>query len=90
MANESSVLTVTAGATTKKATGAAALVSESGRPMLPNFTGAATTRDAVRAEVGAGVPIGSNYCSTAGKLYIKVANAGATADWQKVTATAAD
>jgi hypothetical protein len=28
--------------------------------------------------------------AASGKLYLKVANADATADWQKVTATAAD
>lgn len=90
MANESSVLKVVAAATTKKVTGTIALVSEAGRPLLPALTGAATTRDTVRAEVGAGVPIGALYSSSAGKLYLKVADAGATADWQKVTATAAD
>lgn len=90
MANESSVLKVVAASNTKRVTGTVSLVSESGRPMHPALTGAATTRDTVRAEVGAGVPIGALYSSTAGKLYLKVADAGETADWQKVTATAAD
>ena len=54
------------------------------------YTGAQTTRDTVRTEVGTGGAIGSIYLSTAGKIYLKVANANATADWQKVTATAAD
>jgi hypothetical protein len=52
--------------------------------------GASTTRDTVRADAGTDYAIGSIYLSTAGKMYLKVANAGATTDWQKVTATAAD
>ena len=52
--------------------------------------GAKTTRDGVRGECGSDYAIGSIYLSTAGKIYLKVANGGATTDWQKVTATAAD
>jgi hypothetical protein len=55
--------------------------------------GAQTTRDTVRAEVDGGPAtggIGSLYLSTAGKVYVKVAAADATADWEKVTTTAAD
>lgn len=59
------------------------------------FTGAATTRAALRAEVDAkispaNVAIGSPYFSTAGKMYLKVANAGADTDWERVTTSAAD
>lgn len=54
------------------------------------YAGAQVTRDTVRAEVGTAGGIGSIYCSTGGKVYIKVANADATADWQLVTASAAD
>lgn len=58
--------------------------------LAPNYTGSASTRAAVRAQVGATPTVGSVYRSTAGKLYVKVANAGADTDWQKVTTTAAD
>ncbi len=59
------------------------------------FTGSATTRAALRAEVDAkiapaNVAIGSPYFSTAGKMYLKVANAGADTDWERVTTSAAD
>lgn len=54
------------------------------------YTGAQTTRDTVRAEVGLGGAIGSTYFSTAGKIYLKVANADATTDWERVTTSAAD
>jgi hypothetical protein len=54
------------------------------------YAGAQTTRAAVLAEVGAGGAIGSTYYSTAGKQYVKVANAGANTDWERVTTTAAD
>ena len=57
----------------------------------PVVTGwALTTRDTVRAACGSEYAIGSIYLSTAWKIYLKVANAGATTDWQLVTATAAD
>jgi hypothetical protein len=52
--------------------------------------GTQTTRALVRAEVGDVPAIGSLYLSTAGKLYLKVANAAADTDWQRVTTTAAD
>lgn len=101
MANESSVLKVTAGKTTKKVTGTVSLLNDSGLPLFGSanlvvagttniYTGSQTTRDTVRSEVGTSAAIGSLYLSTAGKIYLKVANADATADWQKVTATAAD
>lgn len=54
------------------------------------YSGAQTTRNGVRGEVGTAGAIGSLYLSTAGKLYLKVANAGAEADWEKVTSSAAD
>lgn len=52
--------------------------------------GVQTTRQNVRAEAGDVCAIGSLYLSTAGKLYLKVANAAADTDWQRVTTTAAD
>jgi hypothetical protein len=87
MANESSVLTIGVGGTYKAATGAVALVNEAGKQLF--FTGAQTTRDTVRAEA-TNAAIGAIYVSSAGKIYQKIANAGATADWVKVTATAVD
>ena len=101
MPNESQVLRVVAGSTDKKSTADVALVDSSGAAVFGSsslivagttyiYTGAQTTRDTVRSEVGTSAAIGSIYLSTAGKMYLKVANAGATADWQKVTATAAD
>lgn len=54
------------------------------------YFGTQTTRDTVRGEVGIAGTIGSFYMSSAGKMYLKVANANATTDWQLVTATAAD
>lgn len=61
------------------------------------FYGDATTRAAVLADVDTDpgsflCGIGSLYLSSAGKLYVKVAQSGtpANTDWQKVTATAAD
>lgn len=51
--------------------------------------GSASTRAAVLAAYPS-VAIGSIYLSTAGKMYLKVANAAASTDWQRVTATAAD
>jgi hypothetical protein len=88
MANESLVLTVAAGAANKKSNGRVALLNEAGLQLF--FSGASTTRAAVLAECGALAAIGAIYSSTAGKQYIKVANAAANTDWQKVTATAAD
>lgn len=87
MANESQVLTIGVGGTTGRPTGAVALVSAAGQGLF--YTGACTTRATVRAEAkNAG--IGALYASSAGKIYQKIANAGADADWVKVTATAAD
>lgn len=54
------------------------------------YVGAETTRDAVRAQVGTAGTIGSVYLSSAGKMYLKVANANNTADWERVTTTAVD
>jgi hypothetical protein len=88
MANESSILTLTTGAAGKKANGRAALLNEAGLQVV--FYGASTTRAAVLAEVGAAAAIGAIYLSSAGKQYLKVANAAAAADWQLVTSTAAD
>jgi len=58
--------------------------------------GSKTTRATVYAEENDGfnsAPIGSLYLSndgSTGKLYVKVAGAGASTDWQKATTTAAD
>lgn len=54
------------------------------------FTGSAANGNAVYSEVGSKDATGSIYISTAGALYIQVANAGAESDWYKVTATNAD
>jgi hypothetical protein len=88
MANESSVLTLTTGAAGKRANGSAALVDSAGLQLV--FVGVSTTRAAVLAECGEAAAIGAIYLSSAGKQYLKVANAAANTDWQKVTATAAD
>lgn len=87
MANESSVLVIGVGGTDKRPNGATALVNDAGQQLL--FTGACTTRATVLAEA-TNAAIGAIYASSAGKIYQKVANAGAAADWVKVTATAAD
>jgi len=54
------------------------------------FHGDKTTRATLRAEVGTAGAEGSLYLSSAGKLYVKAAAAGADTDWEKVTQTAAD
>lgn len=59
------------------------------------FNGSNTTRATVRAEVDAlvahaSVAIGSVYFSSAGKIYLKVADAVADTDWQRVTTSAVD
>jgi hypothetical protein len=54
------------------------------------YYGDSNTRDAVRAEVGLTGGLGSMYLNTLGKIYLKVANANATADWQSLTSVAAD
>ena len=54
------------------------------------YAGSATTRNAVRTQVGTSGANGSIYLSTVGKMYLKVNIAGADTDWQKVTTTAAD
>lgn len=59
------------------------------------FTGTATTRGTLRTEVNAKiahaeVAIGSAYFSSAGKIYLKVADADADTDWERVTTSAAD
>ena len=102
MSNESQVLSVSVdGPAGKRVTGVACLVNPAGNSIFGSanmvvagttniYVGSQTTRDTVRAEVGTAAAIGSVYFSSAGKVYIKVANAAATTDWQKVTATAAD
>lgn len=101
MAGASQVLVVDIAGESKLPNGRCILVNDSNLPIFStakfliagttyNYVGAQTTRDTVRAEVGTAGAIGSTYQSTAGKLYLKVANADATTDWQKVTATAAD
>lgn len=60
------------------------------------LTGAAATRTAVRADGGDAAPIGSVYFSTDGgattapKVYFKIANATADADWERLVTAAAD
>ena len=55
------------------------------------FTGNATTRAAVNAQIGAAGSNGSIYLSTAGKMYLRVDGTGTAAtDWQRVTTTAVD
>jgi lipopolysaccharide export system protein LptA len=57
------------------------------------LSGTATARADLRGlNGGAGdsAPIGSVYYSSGGKIYIKIANAGADADWYLVTATDSD
>ena len=71
-----------------------ATLTSTGAPIrLPNgaciFSGALTTRDTVRAAAGT-CTIGSIYLSSAGKMYLKVANNAATADWALVSHTDAD
>lgn len=101
MSNETSVLRVTKTGTDKRVTGQVALVNSTGATIFGStslivagttyiYTGAQTTRDTVRAEVGLGGAIGSVYFSSAGKIYLKVANADATTDWANVTSSAAD
>lgn len=101
MAGASQVLVVDVSGESKLPNGRCILVNDSNVPIRTAtaqiiagttyaYTGACTTRDTLRAEVGTGGAIGSMYFSTAGKVYIKVAAGDATTDWQKVTATAAD
>ena len=54
------------------------------------FTGSAANGNAVYAEVGTVDATGSMYITTAGALYVQVANAGSEADWYKCTTTNAD
>ena len=54
--------------------------------------GSSSTRSSLRTEIGdsSSVANGSLYLSTAGKAYLKVNNANAATDWEKVTTSAAD
>lgn len=88
MAGASKVLVLDSNTESKLANGRFVIVNDAGLQIM--FYGAATTRAAVLAEVGVIAAIGAQYQSSAGKLYIKVANAAAATDWQRVTATAAD
>ena len=55
------------------------------------FSGSANTRNDVVTQVYGYGSNGSIYLSTAGKMYLKVANTGvANNDWQRVTTTAVD
>jgi len=49
------------------------------------FTGAAVNVAGVYGEVGAKDAIGSIYLSSAGYLFVQVANGAATTDWKLVT-----
>jgi hypothetical protein len=53
------------------------------------YFGGNTTRAEVLASTK-GAILGSIYFSTAGKIYLKIAEAGSNTDWQKVTTSAAD
>lgn len=54
--------------------------------------GSATTRSGLRTDISdsSAISNGSIYLSTAGKMYLKVNNANAATDWEKVTTSAAD
>ncbi|MFC1663677.1 hypothetical protein ACFL0A_00920 [Patescibacteria group bacterium] len=54
------------------------------------YMGDSATRADVWAEVSVVDGLGSLYFSSAGKIYMRVDNAGAATDWQKVTTSAAD
>jgi hypothetical protein len=54
------------------------------------YIGDSTTRATVWAEVSAVDGTGSLYFSSAGKIYIRTGNAGASTDWERVTSSAAD
>jgi hypothetical protein len=60
------------------------------------YTGSAATRAAVRAQVGDSAPIGSLYVgstavgTTKPNLYVKVLNAGANTDWERIVTQASD
>lgn len=54
------------------------------------IAGTATTRAAVLAQLPDDAGIGSLYLSSAGKIYLRVAAAGAAADIELVTTSAAD
>jgi len=60
------------------------------------YSGTAVTRAAVRADIGNSAPIGSMYISTGAvgttkpNTYIKVANAAADTDWERLVTQASD
>ena len=55
------------------------------------FSGSANTRVGVNTQIGSAGSNGTVYLSTAGKMYLKVANTGvANDDWQRVTTTSVD
>lgn len=87
MGGESKVHVIDVGGTDKLPNGGIALVNAAGKGLF--FTGACTTRATVLSEAK-NAAIGAIYTSSAGKQYIKVANAAAATDWARVTATAAD
>lgn len=60
----------------------------SGTPTIE--AGDMTSLATLFAEVPSTLSIGSTYLATTGKIYLKVANAGASSDWERVTTTAAD
>ncbi len=68
------------------------LVNNNAPPGVGFFIGGQTTRAGIIAEIDNSCAIGSQYNSTAGKVYVKVANTAtpAVTDWQRVTTTAAD
>lgn len=69
------------------------LVNSNNPPGVGIFIGGQTTRAGVIGEIDNTCAIGSQYMSTAGKQYVKVANTTPTpvaTDWQRVTTTAAD
>jgi hypothetical protein len=54
------------------------------------FVGACNGENAVYAEVGAYDAVGSIYLSSIGKIYVQVADAGATSDWELVTSASGE
>jgi len=71
-------------------TSAAGAVAEYESPMVASdgariIFGSAATDAAAYAEVGTDGAIGSVYISSAGAIFLQVANAGAAADWETVT-----
>jgi hypothetical protein len=63
----------------------AQLFAENAKPLI--FTGSAVNAAAVYAIVGTGGAVGALFASTTGSLFVQVANAAASTDWEIVTTT---